>query len=150
MQSNLLLNILLCFVCTMLRRFGTLLRLLLGHPGVLLNALYSAHNTSNFISASTILTMFRTTIARTVAPAVARSLHSSAPARRTMTEAVKETAQDVNLKVGQTLAAGLEKGEKATKVVKENTGMAKEETKKGAETAQHRAHETKEDVKKQI
>lgn len=72
----------------------------------------------------------------------ARSIHTSPVARRTVTEAVKETVQkvclsdlcspwqalicslQVNIGVGQTLAKGIEKGEEATAATQETVGMS--------------------------
>jgi len=78
-----------------------------------------------------------------------------------MTEKVKDVAHDVNVKVGQTLAAGIDKGEKATEAAKETVGanakQASEKAQEGADFAKQKgnqaaagAREAKEDFKKEV
>lgn len=109
--------------------------------------------------------MFRITAskaARTVVGPSQRAIHHSTPAY-TVTEKAKQVASDVrgryillwmyadaravtqvNIKVGQTLASGIETGEKVTEKTKESLGYqaeeAKDKTKQTADTAQHKAN----------
>ncbi|EIN13429.1 hypothetical protein PUNSTDRAFT_58405 [Punctularia strigosozonata HHB-11173 SS5] len=77
--------------------------------------------------------MFRTAItARIPALSAARAFHYTPAAAESAAEKVKKTAKDVNIKVGQTLAAGIEKGEKATQATKETLGVKTEQAKQGA------------------
>ena len=74
--------------------------------------------------------MYRTTLASTSRAALVSarqplsraSLHTSPAAAKTVTEKVKEVASDVNLKVGQTLAGGIEKGQQAAEATKQAVG----------------------------
>jgi len=81
-------------------------------------------------------------------------------ARKTAAEKVKEAGDTVNKKLGQTLAAGIEKGEHATEKVKKTVGMKSEQAKESAQeakqTAEHKAgqmaagaHKAKEDIEKE-
>ncbi|KAL5495531.1 hypothetical protein ACEPAI_994 [Sanghuangporus weigelae] len=71
-----------------------------------------------------------------------RSLHASPIASKTVTEKVKETAQNVNLKVGQTLAKGFEKGEEITEKTQEAAGTAKSKAQETAGAAKSKADES--------
>ncbi|KAJ7151486.1 hypothetical protein C8R46DRAFT_1088744 [Mycena filopes] len=88
-----------------------------------------------------------------------RAFHSTPTPRKTVTEKVKETAQDVNLKVGQKLAGAIETGQGAAEVAKETVGAKAEQGKKKAGEAANiagqktneaaaSARETKEDLQK--
>ncbi|EWC43763.1 hypothetical protein DRE_07381 [Drechslerella stenobrocha 248] len=59
-------------------------------------------------------------------PVAARPLSTSAVLHKSVTESVKETVQGIDKKVGQTLAAGIDKAEQATEAVKQTVGAAKE------------------------
>ncbi|KAB5594412.1 hypothetical protein CTheo_2189 [Ceratobasidium theobromae] len=62
-----------------------------------------------------------------------RAFSTTLRTRKTLTETVKDKAQDINLKVGKGLAAGLETAEGATKATKEALGVGAQQTKKKAE-----------------
>ncbi|KAG9103857.1 hypothetical protein FRC06_007535 [Ceratobasidium sp. 370] len=73
---------------------------------------------------------------RRVAPtahAGLRAFSTTPRVQKTVTEAVKEKAHDLNLKAGKTLAAGIETAEGAAKVTKEAVGMGAKDAKKKAE-----------------
>jgi len=100
--------------------------------------------------------MYRSIVASTSRRNVfaSRSLHTTPAAFKSVTETVKDTVKSANLKVGQTLAAGIEKGEEATETVKSTVGSKTEQT---AKTAGHKAdkaaagaHEAKQDFKKHV
>jgi len=86
--------------------------------------------------------MFRTSLTRSV-----RLFSTSHVARKTMTDSLKETGETVNKKVGETLAAGIDKGQKAAHATKETVGMKTEEAKESANaasaTASHKASQAK-------
>jgi len=96
-----------------------------------------------------ILHTLASTSARTLV--AARSIHTSPVARRTVTEAVKETVQKVNIGVGQTLAKGIEKGEEATATTQETVGAkaqeAKQKTDEASATVSHKAGQAKQGAK---
>ncbi|KAF8602681.1 hypothetical protein BDV93DRAFT_474001 [Ceratobasidium sp. AG-I] len=79
--------------------------------------------------------MFTTVVRRSIPSARVgvRAFSVTPRAQKTVTEKVKDTAQDINLKVGKTLAAGLETAEGATQATKEAVGAGAKETKKKAE-----------------
>ncbi|KAG9099546.1 hypothetical protein FS749_001033 [Ceratobasidium sp. UAMH 11750] len=62
-----------------------------------------------------------------------RAFSTTPGAQKTVTETVKEKAQDLNLKAGKTLAAGIETAEGAAKATKEAVGMGAKDAKKKAE-----------------
>ncbi|QRW14812.1 hypothetical protein RhiLY_13811 [Ceratobasidium sp. AG-Ba] len=64
-----------------------------------------------------------------------RAFSTSLRAQKTVTESVKEKAQDLNLKAGKTLAAGLDSAENAAQATKEAVGMGAKDVKKKAEKA---------------
>ena len=69
--------------------------------------------------------MFRlalTSTSRTVLPSTSRAFHTSPIAAKTVTERVKEVADNVNIKVGKTLASGIEKGEQVAEKTKQTVG----------------------------
>ena len=73
--------------------------------------------------------MFRTVLTSTSRSGLAyasiartRAFHTSPVAAKTVTEKVKEVASDVNIKVGRTLAGGIEKGEQVADKTKEVVG----------------------------
>ncbi|TDL28912.1 hypothetical protein BD410DRAFT_781475, partial [Rickenella mellea] len=85
-------------------------------------------------------TLITTKVPRTIASS--RALHASpSSAFKTMSESVKETAKDVNIKVGQTLASGIEKTQQATESVKETVGAKSKETANDAKHAANAASE---------
>jgi len=108
--------------------------------------------------------MYRSIIASAAprrAIVASRSLHASPAAFKSLTDKVKETAHNVNLKVGQTLAAGIEKGEETTDTVKKTAGATTErashEASQASQTASHKAgkaaqgaKEAKEDFKRNV
>ena len=55
-------------------------------------------------------------------PASRAPFHTSPVAAKTVTEKVKEVASDVNLKMGRTLASGIEKGQQAAETTKQAVG----------------------------
>ncbi|EJD04230.1 uncharacterized protein FOMMEDRAFT_19490 [Fomitiporia mediterranea MF3/22] len=94
--------------------------------------------------------MLRTTLSAAVprrSVVAARSLHASPVACKTVTEKVKEAAHNVNLKVGQTLAHGLEKGEEVTEKTQHMAGTAKSKAEETAGTAKTKANESGEVAK---
>ncbi|CAE6427495.1 unnamed protein product [Rhizoctonia solani] len=62
--------------------------------------------------------------------------------QKTVTETVKDTAQDVNLKVGKGLAAGIEGAEGATQKAKEALGTGQKKAEKAAEVGKQKANQT--------
>jgi len=96
--------------------------------------------------------MYRSIIASTShrTAFAARSLHSTPAAYKSVTETVKETVKNANLKVGQTLAAGIEKGEEATETVKKTAGAKTEQASHKADKAATGAKEAKADFKKHV
>ncbi|CAE6442701.1 hypothetical protein RSOLAG22IIIB_01020 [Rhizoctonia solani] len=62
--------------------------------------------------------------------------------QKTVTETVKDTAQDVNLKVGKGLAAGIDKAEDATQKTKEALGVGQKKAEKAAEIGKQKANQT--------
>ena len=82
-------------------------------------------------TSSTQLIMYRAVLASSSRAAVfsARQLpasrapfHTSPVSAKTVTEKVKEVASDVNIKVGRTLASGIEKGQQAAETTKQAVG----------------------------
>ncbi|WWD21097.1 hypothetical protein CI109_105578 [Kwoniella shandongensis] len=79
-----------------------------------------------------------------------RALSTSAIRSKTLTESVKDTADAINKKVGQTLAAGLEKSEQATNQAKATVASktpSESEVKSAASTASSKATETAESAR---
>ncbi|CAE6426017.1 unnamed protein product [Rhizoctonia solani] len=62
--------------------------------------------------------------------------------QKTVTETVKDTAHDVNLKVGKGLAAGIDKAEGATQKAKEALGTGQKKAEKAAEIGKQKANQT--------
>ncbi|CAE6460378.1 unnamed protein product [Rhizoctonia solani] len=62
--------------------------------------------------------------------------------QKTVTETVKDTAHDVNLKVGKGLAAGIDKAENATQTTKEALGVGKKKAEKATEIGKQKANQT--------
>ncbi|KAJ7356893.1 hypothetical protein DFH08DRAFT_932924 [Mycena albidolilacea] len=85
----------------------------------------------------------RSTVSRS-SVAYARAFHSTPAAYKTVTEKVSETAQDVNMKLGKTLAKGIEKGQNATEAVKENLPSTEQTKKKAGEAATVASQKTNE------
>ncbi|CAE6515376.1 unnamed protein product [Rhizoctonia solani] len=62
--------------------------------------------------------------------------------QKTVTETVKDTAHDVNLKVGKGLAAGIDKAEGATETTKQALGVGKKKAEQAAEIGKQKANQT--------
>ncbi|KAJ1310292.1 hypothetical protein OPQ81_007032 [Rhizoctonia solani] len=72
----------------------------------------------------------------------ARAFSTTLRNHKTVTETVKDTAHNVNLKVGRGLAAGIDKAEGATQKTKEALGVGKEKAEKAAEVGKQKANQT--------
>ncbi|KAG8838229.1 hypothetical protein FRC20_006474 [Serendipita sp. 405] len=110
--------------------------------------------------------MFRVAFARSTRTLTAvsqpsRTFHSTPQALKTVTEQAKEAASTVNKKVGQGLAAAIDKGEELTESTKETLGQKKDEASETAQKAGNLARqksnqaaagatEAKEDIKKEF
>ncbi|KAG8762546.1 hypothetical protein FRC20_008034, partial [Serendipita sp. 405] len=110
--------------------------------------------------------MFRVAFARSTRTLTAvsrpsRTFHSTPQALKTVTEQAKEAASTVNQKVGQGLAAAIDKGEQLTESTKETLGQKKDEASETAQKAGNLARqksnqaaagatEAKEDIKKEF
>ncbi|KAJ7823574.1 hypothetical protein B0H14DRAFT_2826049 [Mycena olivaceomarginata] len=68
----------------------------------------------------------------------------SAISRSTVSRSSVAVAQDVNMKLGKTLAKGIEKGENATEAVKENLPSTEQTKKKAGEAATVASQKTNE------
>ncbi|KAF3912989.1 hypothetical protein ABW21_db0203565 [Orbilia brochopaga] len=84
-------------------------------------------------------------------PAATRPLSTSTTLNKSATDTVKETIHTIDLKAGQTLAAGIDKAEQASESVKEAVGAAKKNAPSSADEAagmaKGKAQETKGEVK---
>ncbi|KAK6336122.1 hypothetical protein TWF696_001689 [Orbilia brochopaga] len=100
------------------------------------------------MSSAVIRRMFLT---RLPAATHARPLSTTITLNKSATETVKETIHTIDLKAGQTLAAGIDKAEQATESVKEAVGAAKKNAPSSADEAagmaKGKAQETKGEVK---
>ncbi|GFZ47487.1 hypothetical protein JCM24511_05231 [Saitozyma sp. JCM 24511] len=99
-----------------------------------------------------------------LARANARTLSTTAVYRKSVVDQVKDAAQTVNKKVGQTLASGIETAEATTSQAKETVrekSPSESDVKKTAESARQnvnhslgqaagKARDVKDDVKKQL
>ncbi|KAI5123734.1 hypothetical protein M0805_000327 [Coniferiporia weirii] len=104
--------------------------------------------------------MYRSILSTTLparSVAASRTFHTSPAAFKSVAEKVKETASNVNIKVGQTLAKGIEVGEDATEKVQKATGTAKSKADETSELAKQKADqasagakEAKDDFKKNV
>ncbi|KAJ6257478.1 hypothetical protein Dda_7263 [Drechslerella dactyloides] len=74
-------------------------------------------------------------------PAATRPLSTSTILNKTVTETVKDTVHTIDLKAGQTLAAGIDKAEQATESVKEAVGAAQKNAPSSADEAAGMAKE---------
>ncbi|KAG8678805.1 hypothetical protein FRC09_019526 [Ceratobasidium sp. 395] len=75
-----------------------------------------------------------------------RAFSTTPRAQKTVTESVKDKAEELNLKAGKTLAAGIETAEGAAKATKEAVGAgakdAKKKAEQTAEVGQQKANQT--------
>jgi len=98
--------------------------------------------------------MFRTALATTsIAPrrlVATRAFHATPAASKSAVDQVKDAAKTVNKKVGEALAAGIDKGEEATEKTKEAVGSSAEKADAKKNQAAAGAREAKDDFKKEV